>query len=103
MSAPKSNGRRKQGLKNVLSTTVRIFLDLASPMTPSRSTIFNSGFEGVSIQTIFVFEVMAFLTACISRILIKSKEIPHWENTWAKEPGGPAVNIVTGDNAIARF
>ncbi len=43
-----------------------------SSATAARSTIFNSGFEGVSIQASFVFARRAFLTAARSLMSVKS-------------------------------
>ena len=58
-SAPSTSGRCRAGVANVLSTTTRAPCSWVTAHTAPMSTIFSSGFDGVSIQTSFVAGVSA--------------------------------------------
>ena len=64
MSAPSCSGRCRTGVANVLSTTTSAPAACATEATASMSTIFSSGFDGVSIQTTRVSSRIDARTVC---------------------------------------
>ena len=63
--APRSRGRWRIGVANVLSTQSGIFAWVASSATAAMSNTFSIGLLGVSIHTSLVFGRSAFFTRSI--------------------------------------
>src|SRR4051812_35149431 len=84
ISVPSSSGRWRTGVAQVLSRRV-IAPDLrAISDTAAMSTIFNMGFEGVSIQMSFVLGVTAARTLATLDISTTEAENPHFEKYSSK-------------------
>ena len=77
MSAPRSSGRWRAGVANVLSTSVRAPAFFASAAIAARSATFRSGLDGDSTRTSFVSGRIAFATAARSSIGQNVAVRPH--------------------------
>ena len=89
MSAPRSSGRWKNGVMNVLSTTVFAPAFFATFATAAKSTSFSIGLVGDSIQTSFVSGLSAFATFAASVMSHGVNESPWRLNTLSKSLNVP--------------
>lgn len=76
ISAPSEVGFYNTGDMKVLSTQSRAPTSLHNLATPAMSVHFKVGLVGLSIQTIFVFDLIFFLTALKSHMSVYSNSIP---------------------------
>ena len=81
-SAPSASGRCSAGVANVLSTTTVAPASCATAATAAMSTIFSSGFDGVSIQTNRVSSRSAPRTASGSPMSTVVQVRPHGPSTF---------------------
>jgi hypothetical protein len=88
-SKPRSSGRWKYGVMNVLSQTETSFRFLHTSATPARSTSLSIGLVGVSTHTIFVFGVRAGSRFSSFDRSVKVKLRPCRLNTLSKSRNVP--------------
>lgn len=77
MSAPSWVGFYNTGDMKVLSTARRAPFSLHNLATPAMSVHFKVGLVGLSIQTIFVFDLIFYFTLLKSHMSIYSNSIPE--------------------------